>query len=57
MKSEEAEGLRPGAGQSESAVSPGCTRHREPQATYSNDFEAKNGLLSTKNACFRKTNL
>jgi hypothetical protein len=30
---------------------------REPQASYSNDFEAKNGLLSTKNACFWKTNL
>ena len=30
---------------------------RESQAPYSNDFEANNGLLSTKNACFWKSNL
>jgi hypothetical protein len=30
---------------------------REPQASYSNDFEAKNGLLGRKNACFWKINL
>jgi hypothetical protein len=27
---------------------------RESQASYSNDFEANNGLLSMKNACFWK---
>jgi len=30
---------------------------REPQASYSMVFDANNGLLSTKNACFWKTNL
>ena len=30
---------------------------RQPQASYSNDFKANNGLLSTKNACFMETNL
>ena len=30
---------------------------REPEASYSNDFEGNNGLLSTKNACFWKTDL
>ena len=30
---------------------------RGPQVTYSNDFEANYGLLSTKDACFWETNL
>ncbi|MGA7644322.1 MAG: hypothetical protein WBW56_19145, partial [Syntrophobacteraceae bacterium] len=27
---------------------------RQPQASYSNDFDGNNGLLSRKNACFCK---
>ena len=30
---------------------------RQPQASYTNDFDGNNGLLSTKSACFEETNL